>query len=99
MTTYIAAYCQGRPGTMRMEYWFDRSSWTGPRQYTREHRHTSWTSAQAQGTNIFAQCGRGGAYDYTGQVNGQAVTGDEVFKTPTASSPKGRYTCGTKSPS
>ncbi|MFG2503331.1 hypothetical protein ACGFSB_34615 [Streptomyces sp. NPDC048441] len=96
--TYAAGHCVGRPGKMRVEYWFDRSSWSGPRQFTDRHRYTSWTIAQAQGTTIYAQCGVGGTYDYSARVSGHAIIGDEVFKTPTATSPKGRYKCGTTSP-
>ncbi len=95
LEVYAGAVCDnGRPGTMRLLHYYERSSWSGWRLFT-DHRNTSWTSAQTQGTNIYAQCiSSGGTYDYRARV-GIQVAGAGSISTPVAVGPKGRFTCGT----
>ena len=85
-----------RPGQMRMEWWFDRSSWSGWRDYS-EHVFTSWTSDQGQGTPIGVPCGPGGTYNYRARVEVQVRdTGSFVLGTGDADgNGSGRYHCGT----
>jgi len=97
LASHAGAYCVGRPGMMRIEYWFDRSSWSGWRQYTRGHRATAWTPAQAQGTEIYTTCGSGGTYNYRARIKiNVRGTGGPVFGAGEGyGNSSGRYKCGT----
>jgi len=62
-------------------------------------RYTSWTTAQSQGTNVFAQCGRGGTYDYTAEgqrSRDHRLTRSSRRRRPPAQGPLQK--CGPKSP-
>ncbi len=95
LQSYAGAYCTGgRPGQLRLQHWFERDSWSGWRAFTNV-RYTAWTTAQTQGTNIYAQCIKaGGTYNYRAKV-GIQINGVGYVSTPAAASPKERWTCGT----
>lgn len=96
LASYAGVSCyNGRPGDIRLEWWFDRSSWSGWRQYTSGHSYTSWTSAQAQGTNIYAQCGSGGTYDYRSRVKANLRNTGSTGGDLDIASGSNRYGCGT----
>ena len=98
LQSYIGISCyNNRPGELRFVWWFDRSSWSGWRLYSREHRYTSWTSAQAFGTYIYNQCAGGGIYDYRARYDVESRNvGGWSWNTGTGSS--GRFACGTNEP-
>lgn len=96
LESYAGASCTGgRPGSMRMVHYFQRDSWTGWRAFT-NYRYTSYTTAQAQGTNIYAQCSSsGGTYKYRARVGIQLTGAGSYVSSPVAASGGVRFTCGT----
>jgi hypothetical protein len=80
----------------RVDWRFQRSSWSGYRDYT--HKVTrGWVSgSQDNSQTIRARCGSGGTYDYRGAVVSvaQPKIGDTRVS-PTYFTNKGRYACGT----
>lgn len=88
--------CSGRPGKIRHEYWFGRSSWSGFRRYTNPQR-TEWVSGQTQSSGrLAARCptGRTGTYDYRLTVELQ-ISGIAVGALSAQSNTDFRGDCGT----
>ena len=79
----------------RADWKFQRSSWSGYRNYTNTTTG-GWVSQQLNAQTIPARCGRGGTYDYRASfVSIVQPTLSSTEKSPTYFTTKGRYTCGT----
>ncbi|MDO5628891.1 MAG: hypothetical protein Q4G43_11280 [Mobilicoccus sp.] len=96
LRSYVGNSCTNRPGQMRLEWWFDRKAAIGWRQYTSEHRYTSWTSAQAIGTDVYAYCGSGSTHTYRARMKANFRNTGAVGGIVIASSAEGKFSCGTK---
>ena len=79
----------------RVDWKFQRSSWSGYRDYT-SGVTGGWGTAVLNAQTIRTRCGRGGTYDYRGAfVSVAQPTIGDTRKSPTYFTSKGRYTCGT----
>lgn len=94
LRTYYSVDCYG-VSYHRVDWQFQRSSWSGYRSYT------NWTrGGNVSGTNnasyINAYCsGGGGTYDYRGNIKSVVTVGTSTYTSPSQATAKGRYTCGT----
>lgn len=79
----------------RVDWNFQRSSWSGYRNYT-NWVTGGWISSVTNAQTISARCGSGGTYDYRGQFKSvsEPTIGD-TRTSPSYYTTKGRYTCGT----
>lgn len=79
----------------RVDWKFQRSSWSGYRSYT-NWVTGGWISSVTNAQTISAYCGSGGTYDYRGEFKSvaQPTIGD-TRTSPSYYTTKGRYTCGT----
>ncbi len=79
----------------RVNWKFQRSSWSGYRNYTNGITG-GWVEGIYNSQTIWAYCGSGGTYDYRGAVVSQAQpTIGDTRTSPTYFTTKGRHTCGT----
>jgi hypothetical protein len=79
----------------RVNWKFQRSSWSGYRDYSVSHTG-GWVSVVNNSQTIRAACGSGGTYDYHAAVASQAQpTIGDTRTSPTYFTKKGRHTCGT----
>lgn len=94
LKSYVGASCSNRPGTMQIEYWFQRSSWSGWRDYN-GHNKTSTTTLQGLGANVYAACVTGGGtYDY--RVRSRLIVDTGYLGSADAYGVgTGRFDCGT----
>lgn len=63
LKSFVGVSCTSRPGSMLVQYKYQRSSWSGMRNYTNVLQ-TFETTLQALGANTYTPCGSGGTYDY-----------------------------------
>lgn len=78
----------------RVDWQFQRSSWSGYRSYT-NWTTGGWVSSTLNAQTIYAFCGSGGTYDYRGNVKSVVDVGGSIYTSPSQATATGRYACGT----
>ena len=94
LRTYYEVDCYG-VSYHRVDWQFQRSSWSGYRSYTNWARGGN-VSGVTNASYINAYCsGGGGTYDYRGNIKSVVTVGTSTYTSPSSATAKGRYTCGT----
>lgn len=94
LRTYYNVNCYG-VDYHRVDWQFQRSSWSGYRSYTNWVRGGNVSSVN-NSTYIYAYCsGGGGTYDYRGNIKSVVTAGGGTYTSPSQATAKGRFTCGT----
>ena len=78
----------------RVDWLFQRSSWSGYRSYTNEVVG-GWVSTVTNASTKYAYCGTGGTYDYKLRYQSVVDVDGSVQNGPWADNLKTRQTCGT----
>lgn len=93
--SYVGVACTGnRPGQIRIGYNFESSRWWGWGRYN-DTRYTSWTEAQAQGTDVYEYCNRDGSYHEYRVRSWLEVRGTPWQQLPAeVGFPSNQYGCG-----